>query len=134
MTCSDIHLSYPPPPAAELRGNLFYYKNCSQRDWVKQENIDIQIADSIIAVTHKDERVERMLSWIQEALKDGHADEIAFREKSSAELERQYQIATQRIDKLYDDKIDGRISREFYDKKLEQYKKEQDNVLDSLNR
>src|SRR3990167_10619665 len=25
MTCSDIHLSSPPPPAAELRGNLFYY-------------------------------------------------------------------------------------------------------------
>ena len=115
-------------------GHCNHYKNCSQRDWVKQENIDIQIADSIMAVTHKDERVERMLSWLQEALKEGHADEIAFREKSSAELERQYQIATQRIDKLYDDKIDCRISAEFYNKKLEQYKKEQDSVLDSLNK
>jgi len=115
-------------------GHCNHYKNCSQRDWVKQENIDIQIAESIVAVTMKDERVERMLSWIQEALKEGHADEITFRETASSELERQYQIATQRIDKLYDDKIDNRISREFYDKKLEQYKKEQDNVLDSLNR
>ena len=115
-------------------GHCNHYKNCSQKDWVKQENIDIQVADSIIAVTHKDARVERMLSWIQEALKEGHADEIAFREKASAELERQYQTATQRIDKLYDDKIDGRISSEFYDKKLQQYKQEQNNVLDSLNR
>lgn len=115
-------------------GHCNHYKNCSQTDWVKQENIDIQMADSIIAVTQKDEKVERMLSWIQEGLKEGHADEIAFREKASAELERQYQIATQRIDKLYDDKIDGRISAEFYDKKLGQYKKEQEETLDSLNR
>jgi len=42
-------------------GHCNHYKNCSQREWVKQENIDIQIAESIVAVTMKDERVERML-------------------------------------------------------------------------
>ncbi|MBI1961051.1 MAG: hypothetical protein HYS43_02140 [Candidatus Liptonbacteria bacterium] len=92
------------------------------------------MAKSVVEISHEDKRIERMLSWIQEALKESHAGEIAFREKSSSELERRYQTATQRIDKLYDDKIDGRISPDFYDKKLQQYKKEQEETLDSLNR
>ncbi|MBI3335517.1 MAG: hypothetical protein HY001_03405, partial [Candidatus Portnoybacteria bacterium] len=115
-------------------GHCNHYKNCPNYDWVKQEDIDAQIAESVVEVSHEDKRIERMLSWVQEALKESHAGEIAFREKSSAELERRYQTATQRIDKLYDDKIDGRISHDFYDKKLQQYKKEQEETLDSLNR
>ncbi len=116
-------------------GHCNHYKNCPNYDWVKQENIDSQILKSVVDVSRDDcEPVNNMLSWVQEALKESHAGEIVFREKSSAELERRYQIATQRIDKLYDDKIDGRISQDFYDKKLAQYKKEQEETLDSLNR
>ena len=115
-------------------GHGNHYKNCPNYDWVKQEDINAQVAKSVVDVSREDKGIENMLSWVQDALKESHAGEIAFREKSSAELERRYQTATQRIDKLYDDKIDGRISTDFYDKKLQQYKKEQEETLDSLNR
>lgn len=71
---------------------------------------------------------------VQEALKEGHADEIEFRDKAVAELERQYQKSLHRLDEIYDDKIDGKITQEWYDRKYAQYKKEQEEIMDSLNR
>ena len=50
------------------------------------------------------------------------------------ELNRRYEVATQRLDKIYDDKIDEKISEDFYKKKFEQYKIEQEQILDSLNK
>jgi len=38
------------------------------------------------------------------------------------------------MDKIYDDKIDEKISEDFYKKKYEQYKVEQEQILDSLNK
>ena len=35
---------------------------------------------------------------------------------------------------LYDDKLDGKITPEFYEKKFKQYSKEKEDVLDSLER
>ncbi len=81
-----------------------------------------------------DEAIENMLTWVQEALKESHGEEIEFRQKATGELERRYQIATQRLDKIYDDKIDGKISEDFYQKKYQQYKIEQEEVLDGLNK
>ena len=116
-------------------GHCNHYKNCTQRDWVKQENIDTQVTESITALKpQNDNAIENMLSWVQEALKEGHADEISFREKATGELDRRYVVATQRLDKLYDDKIDGKISDDFYQKKFQQYKVEQDEIMDSLNK
>ncbi len=116
-------------------GHCNHYKNCTQRDWVKQENIDTQVVESITALKpQNDNAIENMLSWVQEALKEGHADEISFREKATSELDRRYVVATQRLDKLYDDKIDSKISDDFYQKKFQQYKVEQEEIMDSLNK
>ena len=116
-------------------GHCNHYKNCSQREWVKQENVDLQVMENIEQLSSKhDEAIENMLGWVQTALKESHGEEIEFREKATGELERRYQVATQRLDKIYDDKIDGKISEDFYQKKYEQYKLEQEEVMDSLNK
>ncbi|HWC58005.1 MAG TPA: recombinase family protein [Candidatus Paceibacterota bacterium] len=116
-------------------GHCNHYKNCTQRDWVKQENIDEQVIERITGLQPRNEQaIENMLGWVQEALKEGHADEITFREKATGELNRRYEMVTQRLDKLYDDKIDGKISQDFYQKKFAQYKLEQEEIMDSLNK
>ena len=67
-------------------------------------------------------------------LKENHSEEIEFREKATGELDRRYTVATQRLDKIYDDKIDGKISEDFYQKKYAQYKLEQEEIMDTLNK
>ncbi|MFA5024332.1 MAG: recombinase family protein [Patescibacteria group bacterium] len=116
-------------------GHCNHYKNCQQKEWVKQENIDEQVMENIEQISSKrNEAIENMLTWVQEALKESHGEEIEFRQKATGELERRYQVATQRLDKIYDDKIDGKISEDFYQKKYQQYKIEQEEVLDGLNK
>ena len=103
-------------------GHCNHYKNCQQREFVRQEVLDAQLIETINTLNPKGEQaVESMLSWVQEALKESHSEEIEFRDKSTAELNRRYEVATQRLDKIYDDKIDEKISEEFYKKKYEQY-------------
>jgi hypothetical protein len=116
-------------------GHCNHYKNCQQRDWVKQENIDIQVIQTISGLNPKGvEATENMLSWVQEALKESHGEEIEFREKATGELNRRYEMVTIRLDKLYDDKIDGKISEDFYQKKFTQYKAEQEEVKNTLDK
>lgn len=115
-------------------GHCNHYKNCTQTEWIKQTEIDTELVNYIFATTPPDERISELLGWVQDALKESHSDEIAFRGKGTAELERQYQMSLQRLDKLYDDKIDGRINQEWYDRKFAQYKKEQEEIMDGLNR
>lgn len=116
-------------------GHCNHYKNCTKREFVRQEAVDVQMLEKINSLNPKNEQaVENMLNWVQEALKESHSEEIEFRNKATGELNRRYEVATQRLDKLYDDKIDGKISEDFYKKKFEQYKIEQELILDTLNK
>lgn len=116
-------------------GHCNHYKNCTKREFVREEAVDVQVLEKVSALNPKGEQaVENMLNWVQEALKESHSEEIEFRTKSTGELNRRYEVATQRLDKLYDDKIDGKISEEFYKKKFDQYKVEQEQILDTLNK
>jgi len=116
-------------------GHCNHYKNCQQREFVRQEVLDTQLIETMNSLNPKGEQaVESMLSWVQEALKENHSEEIEFRNKSTAELNRRYEVATQRLDKIYDNKIDEKISEDFYKKKFEQYKIEQEQILDNLNK
>ncbi len=116
-------------------GHCNHYKNCTKREFVRQEAVDVQMLEKINSLNPKNEQaVENMLNWVQEALKESHSEEIEFRNKATGELNRRYEVATQRLDKLYDDKIDDKISEDFYKKKFEQYKVEQEQILDTLNK
>lgn len=115
-------------------GHCNHFKNCTQTEWVRQDHIEKQLAEKIMAVSGRSERLKRLIEWVQHALKEDHSEEITLRENAVHELERQYAMASHRLDKLYDDKIDGKISAEFYEKKFTQYKKEQEDLLDNLNK
>lgn len=115
-------------------GHCNHFKQCSQTEWYRQEVIEEQLIERIMAVSGKSDRMQRLIEWVQDALKKDHEEEITLRENAVRELERQYAMASQRLDRLYDDKIDGKISNDFYEKKFAQYKKEQEDLLDNLNK
>jgi len=81
---------------------------------------------------NSDPRIQRLISWVQDALKESHEDEINFRDSSTGELKKSLDVLTRRLDNLYDDKLDGKINSEFYQKKFDQYKKEQDDLMRNL--
>ncbi len=115
-------------------GHCNHYRNCTQKGNVREDYLNTDIADAILGMTHgrNDDATVNLLSWIQLALKESHADEISYRDNAVSELQRTLDQVTKRLDHLYDDKIDGKISQDFYQKKFQQYKKDQDDIMASM--
>lgn len=72
--------------------------------------------------------------WLKTNLKRAIRTRYFFREKSLKDLKTQHNLIKTRIDRIYDDKLDGVIDNSTYFVKREQYLKEQSFVLEQINK
>ena len=72
------------------------------------------------------------LDWITSALKDSHQDEKRFHDEAVQRLQDEYSRLQNRIDRMYVDKLDGRVSDEFFDQKSTEWRQEQATVRQNL--
>lgn len=118
------------------RGGLVYghcnhYHECSQETWVREEQVEEQIIDGFDKLAIRNLRVAE---WLRKALKESHADEAVYHTTTVEELNKRYEQIKRRIDKLYDDKLDEKITMEFYNQKFKQYTGEKDTVLETIKK
>jgi len=71
--------------------------------------------------------------WIKEALSKKHMDDKSDKENKIMALKEQYNRIHNRINRLYEDKLDGRISEEFWKQKDAEFGQEKINLECSLN-
>lgn len=114
-----------------LYGHCNHYKNCTQKTWVRERDINKKILKDFDGLEINN---PRLVEWIRKALKDSHKDEIEYHSKSQTELKRNYDRLQNRLDRLYEDKLDGKIPEDFYDRKFEQYSKERSFITDSIQK
>jgi len=114
-----------------IYGHCSQYRKCSQKTWVKENEIEGQILEAFGTLEIKN---KRLMEWVHKALKDSHKDEIAYREACLNELKRRHGLIIQRLDRLYDDKLDGKISEEFYERKFKQYSREKEEIESAIKR
>ena len=110
-------------------GHCNHYRNCTQQLWVKEPDIEAQLLTGFSGL---EIRSKRLAEWIRKALKESHKDEINYHSASVGELGKQHELLKQRLDRLYDDKLDGKITPEFYQKKFKQYSEELKGIDKSL--
>lgn len=110
-------------------GHCNKYRNCTQKKFVRQEKVEEQLLPYFEKIGLKN---ERLIGWIKKALSDSHTDEFSFSTSVRSNLNSRYQIVQKRLEAIYDDKIDGKITEDFYQKKFEQYTLEKDQVLKEL--
>ena len=60
---------------------------------------------------------------------ESHTDEKKYHAERMALLQAQYEKLQRRLDAIYEDKLDGRIDQDFYDRKSSAWKKEQDDIF-----
>jgi len=77
---------------------------------------------------------DRMAEWLKDALKQSHADEIKYHNSALHDLNSRHTRTQQKIDTLYDEKLDKKITVEFYEKKLAQYSAELDAIIASIQK
>ena len=109
------------------------YKDCPERKngTIRQEKIEEQLIPYFDRITIKNKRIAE---WIKKALKESHKDEIEYHNKAIEELNRRYEQIQRRLNMLYDDKLDGKIPLEFYERKFKQYTREKEEIVSSIEK
>ncbi len=102
-------------------GHCNHYANCSSRKWSQETLIEDAITDelALFKITNP-----RLMEWLSRALKESNKNESEFYIDSIKQLERQREILKKRLDTMYIDKIDGKITEEFYNQKFKEFSAE----------
>lgn len=112
-------------------GHCNHHKPCTQRTWWRQEKAEELLFPLFDKVAPKSERVLRI---IEKAIKETHVDEIDYNTTSFNALTSEIETAQKRLEAIYEDKIDRKISLEFYDKKFIEYTKTKEEALEGLQK
>ncbi|RJX30435.1 MAG: hypothetical protein C4531_09095 [Desulfurivibrio sp.] len=121
---------------AEIKKKQYVYYHCTgnkgkcPEKWVREEEIARQFGQAIGAIKMDND----VLGWVIAALKESHADTIKYHADRMTALQAQYDKLQRRLDAMYEDKLDGRIDQDFYDRKSSAWKGEQDDILRKIER
>jgi site-specific DNA recombinase len=72
--------------------------------------------------------------WITEALKSSYNDERQYRESEAKKLKHRYNDLQTRLDKAYEDRLDGIIDEHYWSVAATKWRNEQNQVRDQMNR
>ena len=123
LTCNTCNRAY----TAELKKGKYIYYHCANRHCenrnkhIREELIEAQFLEFLGALRMPEE----FQALVTKALKDSHVDEKEFHDQSISSIEGQLKKIQTRIEKIYDDKLDGVISEELWFKKHHEFIQEQ---------
>lgn len=99
---------------------------CKGKKYIREEEAQRQLLEILDGI-----RIEspKLLQWIKKALKEAHKDETTYHEATLKELDEQLLKIERRLSVLYDDRVDGVISKEQYENKRIQYEEQAETIL-----
>ena len=112
-------------------GHCNHYKECSQKVYIKQGQVEEQLFPFFDGVAPKNERV---LNWLIKALKESHKDEIDYNTQKRESFNRIIRTADKRIEEAYKDKLDGRMPSTLCEKVIKDTAKEKEVAIEELNK
>ena len=110
-------------------GHCNHYRKCSQKTYVRQDKVEEQLFPYFDRVAPKNERI---IQWLEKALKESHADEIKYNNSKKNELTRIITTADRRIEAAYKDKLDSKMPADICKKIIEDSTQEKEIALNSL--
>jgi site-specific DNA recombinase len=119
---------------AEVKKGRYIYYHCTghrgkcDEPYVRQEVIEEQFAASLRRL-HVDSDI---FDLIRRALMESHNDEKREREQTGARLRNEADRLQQRIDTLYVDRLDGRVTLDFHDRMAKLWREERSRCLRDL--
>lgn len=112
-------------------GHCSKYRACSKRPYYKEMDLDGQIAKVFQTLQIKN---KRLAGWIKQALQESHKGEVELRINTVKSLQNQLARIQQRLDNLYDDRLDERIDTATYDSKSASMRAERDSLDGEIKR
>jgi site-specific DNA recombinase len=115
------------------KGRYVYYRctgykgRCPEK-YAREESIANQFAE-LLKGLHLDADVQEFLT---NALRQSHHDEKRFHEEALTRLTTEHAQLQNRLDQMYVDKLDGKVSESFYDRKAGEWRAEQDRIAEAI--
>lgn len=111
------------------KGKYTYYrctgnKGRCKEPYVREEVLDQKFAEQLSVLRFDAEVVE----WVKDALRESHDEERRFHEEAIARLEAEPKRIQGRLEAMYLDKLDGRITVEFFDQKAAEWRDEREQI------
>ena len=119
--------------AEEKKGRYVYYRctrsrgNCVEKP-IREEDLARLLCEPLKRLRVTPERVR----WIEDALRQSFADEKHYHETETRRLRAEYDALETKINLLYEDKLDGTISVDFWKRKSNEYVCRQNKIEDYL--
>lgn len=121
---------------AELKKGKYVYYHCTgkrggtcKKDYIREEQIDEVFMDLISRIPNPE---GKLFDLIRSGIKETRKLKGEYEEHSVEEIEKQIKRLQTRIDNLYTDKLDGRISEEFWKEKHNLWYAEKDQLIEQL--
>ena len=130
IRCGHCGCSYTPERKLKKSGRQYVYYRCTGSKgkcgskWLREEELTRQMANYMEKIRVPDDVAEA----ISQLLKSSHEGKKEYYQDVSTELKAQFEKLEKRIESVYEDKLDGEISDEFYKKKVQEYRREQNNI------
>ena len=123
---------------AELKKGKYIYYHCTgkrggncKKDYIRQEQIDDVFKNLMERIANA--IPNDILDEVKAAIKELQEIKIEYEENSQEQITKQINVLNKRIDNLYTDKLDGRISEEFWEEKNIQWHAEKDKLINKLS-
>lgn len=112
-------------------GHARHAESCPNKFYIREEKVQEQIIEILnnFKITN-----QRLLDWVRKALKESHRSESDYHSNTMNELEERRLQVEKRLDTLYDERLDGKITKDFYDRKQVQYQAELEAVIDAITK
>lgn len=108
---------------AELKKNKYIYYHCTgykgncKQGYIRQESLEAQF-EALLGQIHITDEVQEI---VLEAMRESFKEKIEYHNNLVGELEKQIKLLQKRVDQAYLDKLDGKISEEFWQKHTRQW-------------
>lgn len=107
-------------------------EKCPQKKiWIRQEVVEESALALFEGLSPKNSRV---LEILKESLKLSHADEISRFNAQLAELNMTIDRSQRRLETIYEDKLDGKISSQMYDDLLIKFTAQKESAMEEIGR
>lgn len=107
------------------------YKPCTRKKYVREEVVINKLDELMLKIKPQDQVV---LDWILKALKEKNEDKKDYSASTRESLTNALKQIENRLDKMYEDKLDGLISADYFQTKSNEFSKRKKEIIDEMAR
>lgn len=135
MTCGHCGCSITAEEKRKKSGKTYIYYHCTSGKgycenvtYIREEKISEWVSEVLLQI----QIPENVIEWTRLALLDSHQQERDYHQRQAVTLESNYRTLQNKIDKAYEDKLEGHIDHDYWVTQNSRWKEEQTQIESQL--